>query len=106
MAEHKEANQYFDRILNEHLGRGICHTCGEIQAHRLRWCKNCGSEFCKHDHSLLEMMKIAKMARYENRYHGHELQPYYLSMIHKLHIKEAGFSEKDFEQYAESLLED
>ena len=89
----KAEKEYFDRILEQPWRKGMCHQCGNYQSHSLRWCKLCGDEFCKHNHSLIEVIEIMmRFKRGKNR-------PAYYAAVYKRKLERAGFSEKDFKNY-------
>ena len=81
----------FDEILDTDYGRGICHQCGNYQSHSLRWCKLCGGEFCKHNHSLIEAIEL--MNRFTKG------RPSYFAAVYKRKIEAVGFTEKEFKDY-------
>lgn len=91
--------KFFDDILNVPYGRGLCHTCGNYQSHSLRWCKTCGSEFCNHNHTLFEIIKICNNIVFENGVHARTSRPYYIAEIYKTKLELSGYSSKEFEGY-------
>jgi predicted amidophosphoribosyltransferase len=90
-----DSEEYFDTILNKRY-RNMCHRCGNYQSHSLRWCKQCGGEFCQHEHTLIEAIEI--MSRFVPK------RPEFIAAVHKRKIEAMGYSAKDFEEYIKSKL--
>jgi len=89
---------YFDTILDKKTKIGICHGCGEIRNHGLRWCKECGGEFCTtHNHTVLEIIAIRSEFYFE--------VPEFYASVYKRKIQAMGFTEHDFKNYIEKKLD-
>jgi len=97
--------EHFDNILNEPRRSGICHRCGNVQTHSLRWCGCCGQEFCNHRHTQIEAMIIASDITFEGGKHAHWLMPYhYAASSYWRNLKPDGYTIKQFQDYIEQKI--